>query len=63
MQYFALGEPLHFEAEGDVFSRRHIGKQSVTLKHHADTAFLRLDMRDVFAIDKDTAFVRRLETG
>src|SRR5690606_37843698 len=51
------------QAEGDVALHRHVRKQRVTLEHHVDRPPMRRVAGDVAALEQNTAFVRRLESG
>ncbi len=50
------------QTESDVVPHGEMGKQRIILEHHVDRALVRQNQRNVLAIKKNPAFVRRLET-
>ena len=53
----------HLEGESDVLRDRHVRKERIALKHHAEGARLRASLRDVLAVAHQPSNGRLLEAG
>src|SRR5262249_42567311 len=61
--YLRLGDPAHAQAVADIGRHVHVREQRVVLKHDADLAPIRRDIRDPLAVDGDLAAVRHQKAG
>ncbi len=50
---FRLGKSPDAKAEGHIVIDRHMGIQGIALKHHAEIALLRLQLRHILAVNED----------
>ena len=53
----------HLEAEADVLTHRHVGKQRIALEHGIHRPLVGRQGSDVLAMEQDVAFGREVETG
>ena len=60
---FGAGHLAGAQAVSDVLEGRFVGKQRVVLKHHADVAVMRGNVRHLILIEQDAPTVGFMETG
>ncbi len=58
---FRLRDTAHLQAEADVVEHRHMRKQRVVLKHHAEATLFGRQHIDAFVVEPDAAARQRLQ--